>query len=87
MNSKTGRIYRVQEEIDAAKLRGEPLVGVSSEVADAQEIGQAFVAGGQRARRKRKPMTHKERAAAMQAARKAGRSHSGKKRIRRVGIR
>jgi hypothetical protein len=39
MNVDTGEIYRKQLDIEAAKLRGEPVVGVSERVADAVEIG------------------------------------------------
>lgn len=39
MNTDTGQIYREQEAIEAAKLRGEPITQVSERVADAVEIG------------------------------------------------
>lgn len=38
MNTDTGQIYR-DMEIEAAKLRGEPIVEVSERVADAVAIG------------------------------------------------
>jgi hypothetical protein len=39
MNVDTGQIYRNQLDIEAAKLRGEPITEVSERVADAVEIG------------------------------------------------
>lgn len=41
MNTDTGQIYRNALDIDAARLRGEPIVDVSERVADAVEIGMA----------------------------------------------
>ncbi|HVH53608.1 MAG TPA: hypothetical protein VNA32_05675 [Actinomycetota bacterium] len=38
MNTETGRIYREQEEIEAARKRGEPVVEVSERVAELMEL-------------------------------------------------
>lgn len=40
MNTDTGRIYRGEAEIEAARQRGEPLVEVSERVAQLVEAGQ-----------------------------------------------
>lgn len=42
MNTDTGQVYRTKSEIDAAFMRGEPLVPVSEDVADAVEAGMAL---------------------------------------------
>lgn len=90
MNPNTGKVFR-GIEIEAARGRGEPLVMVSDEVAAQQEVGKTYLEGFEDGKRefmtKWFAMTPKERAREMQAIRKAGRSHSGKKRIRKVGIR
>lgn len=51
MNTDTGAIYRTQEAIEAAQLRGEPLVMVSERVARLMNAGrraEAKVAAKQR---------------------------------------
>lgn len=60
MNPDTGEIYRTAAEVAAARARGEPLVRVSSDVADMVEAGRALSAKRRRrlaskqARRSRK---------------------------------
>lgn len=48
MNADTGQVYRELEEIAAAQERGEPLVMVSDEVADAVEIGMEALSRARR---------------------------------------
>ncbi len=50
MNSDTGQVYRGEFEIAAAIGRGEPVVRVSEQVADAVEIGMLAMNRAERRR-------------------------------------
>lgn len=56
MNTGTGQVYRGLTQIEAAKLRGEPIVEVSPRVARLVELGNRFERrrAAAKARRKKK---------------------------------
>lgn len=62
MNTDTGQVYRTLEEALKAKARGEPVVEVSAQVADAVEIGMLAMNRAERRRAARDARKRERRA-------------------------